>query len=288
VAVIAGGCVPSEPLIILTSGLPNGAVGIDYSQQLAADTEEGAVWAVISGELPPGLELDSRSGAIGGTPIEPGTYQFTVQATDAASIFRQGEATYSITIHPLLQISAALDTGRVQEAYNETVAAVGGVPPYTFSAIGLPAGIGLDPATGAISGTPIYPVTGELLRFTVTDSGTPRQVASVSTPLIIKGLPVRIVTETLADVTVGSTGYSQQLQAAEGVPPYKWAVVAGDLKPLGLELVLNTGELRNRRNAAGQPIAIPADAAPSTFTIRVTDSDDPPSTATREFTVGVE
>lgn len=281
-----GGCVPVESLTIMPASLKNGAVGAVYSEGLTTDSEAGAVWAVVSGELPAGLQLDAQSGEIGGTPEQAGTYEFTVQANDAANVFRQGQKTYTITILPQLGVTANLPVGRVEQAYSGKLTATGGVPPYTFNVIGLPAGIGLDSATGAISGTPIYPVTGELLQVSVSDSGDPRQTATSSVPLIIKGLPVEIATESLPDVVVGSTDYSQILQAAEGVPPYTWAIVAGDLKPLGLELVLGTGELRNR-TLFGQPLPIPADAAAATFTVRVTDSDVPASTATRQFTVGV-
>lgn len=286
-AAIVGGCLPAEPLTLTPAGLASGAVGTSYSQELGTDSEAGATWIVMAGELPPGLTLGQRTGAIEGTPEQAGSFEFTVRATDAGNPFRQGEATYTIAIIERLQLSAILGIGRVQEAYSQTLGASGGVTPYTFGVIGLPAGIGLDPATGVISGTPIYPVEGELLQVSVSDSGTPRQTATTSVPLVIKGLPVTVATSSLPDVVIGSTDYSQTLQAAEGVPPYTWAVTAGDLKPLGLELVLSTGEIRNRRDLFGQPIPIPSDAAAATFTVRVTDGDSPVSIASKQFTVGV-
>ena len=137
-----------------------------------------------------------------------------------------------------------------------------------------------------MAGTPIYPVNGELLQVAVADSGTVRQTATASVPLVIKGLLVRIATDSLPAVVVGSL-YSHKVEAADGVSPYHWAITAGDLKPLGLELVLSTGEIRNRRDALGRPIPIPATATQSTFVVRVTDSDAPATTATKEYTVGV-
>jgi hypothetical protein len=287
--VVAGmlcGCVPSEPLVVLPSSLPDGAVGIEYTAELTTDSEAGARWAVVEGELPAGLSLDSRSGVIGGTPAQAGAFSFTVQATDAANVFRTGTASYTITILPQLQLAAVLPMGRVGEAYSTSLSASGGVPPYTFTVIGLPAGLGLDPATGVVAGTPIYPVNGELLQVSVADSGSVRQTATASVPLVIKGLPVRIATDSLPAVVVGSL-YSHKVEAADGVTPYSWAIIAGDLKPLGLELVLSTGEIRNRRDALGRPIPIPGTATPSTFVVRVTDSDTPATTTTKEYTISV-
>ncbi|MHC4714723.1 MAG: Ig domain-containing protein, partial [Planctomycetota bacterium] len=59
-------------------------------------------------------------------------------------------------------------------AYSETLAATGGVTPYSWSIVSgsLPTGLSLNSGTGEISGTP---TTGGTSNFTVraTDSNTP-------------------------------------------------------------------------------------------------------------------
>lgn len=51
--------------------------------------------------------------------------------------------------------TASLPDGSVGVPYSATLAAAGGTPPYAWSiSPGLPAGLALDPATGAIAGTP--------------------------------------------------------------------------------------------------------------------------------------
>jgi PKD repeat protein len=71
---------PQKPEII-TITMPNGIIGERYSQWLEAT--EYAEWSRVSGNLPPGLRLDS-DGEIYGTPTTAGTYKFTVRATNNA------------------------------------------------------------------------------------------------------------------------------------------------------------------------------------------------------------
>lgn len=75
---------------------------------------------------------------------------------------------------PLLIVTSSLDSGRVGQAYSETVMAVGGTPDYSWSIASgsLPSGLSLDAATGEISGTPAETGT---FTFTVqvTDATTP-------------------------------------------------------------------------------------------------------------------
>lgn len=73
-------CVPTD-CIVLTTELPDGEVGVEYS---ASVTAEGEImqfnWSIQGGGLPPGLTLNA-DGTITGTPTEGGTYEFTVEAT---------------------------------------------------------------------------------------------------------------------------------------------------------------------------------------------------------------
>ena len=71
-------------LVITTTGLPGGTVGVAYSQTVEAT---GGVtpysWSVVSGSLPAGLSLGSSTGTISGTPTSSGTSNFTVRVTDS-------------------------------------------------------------------------------------------------------------------------------------------------------------------------------------------------------------
>ena len=91
---------PPRPLVITNQSdmLSPGTVGEFYCcGNLFAD---GGVpdytWSLVSGELPPGLELSESPGRITGTPTTAGTFTFTVRVTDSREAI--AERTFSITI----------------------------------------------------------------------------------------------------------------------------------------------------------------------------------------------
>jgi hypothetical protein len=64
--------------------LPDGTVGIDYSQDLSAITTggSGGYKFSIRGILPTGLKFSTKTGIISGTPTTAATYTFDVKVTD--------------------------------------------------------------------------------------------------------------------------------------------------------------------------------------------------------------
>jgi Putative Ig domain len=92
------GCENSAPLTVSSGTLPDGQVSILYDQTLSASGgTEPYDWAVVGGSLPDGLTL-SHDGELSGTPISPGTSQFTVQVTDQDG--NTATRTLSLTISP--------------------------------------------------------------------------------------------------------------------------------------------------------------------------------------------
>ena len=72
------------PPQVSTTSLESGTTGTAYNQTLAeAGGTSPFSWAISSGAIPTGLSLNSGSGAITGTPAAGGTWNFTVQLTDA-------------------------------------------------------------------------------------------------------------------------------------------------------------------------------------------------------------
>jgi hypothetical protein len=71
------------PMSVTTTSLPNGTVGVVYSQVLTGTGGTGIyTWTVASGSLPLGLTLSS-GGTISGTPNAASTSSFVAKITDA-------------------------------------------------------------------------------------------------------------------------------------------------------------------------------------------------------------
>ncbi len=73
----------SKAPLITTSVLANGSMGIPYREKLTATGVQPISWSLSSGNLPDGLELDTETGEIFGTPTKLGTYTFSVTAENS-------------------------------------------------------------------------------------------------------------------------------------------------------------------------------------------------------------
>ena len=147
----------SQPLVITTpTALPSASAGVPYSQTISAT---GGVtpyaWTIVSGAVP-GLTINPATGVLSGTPTTGGSYSPRIQVADAAGTTSARTFTLTVTAAALtITTQSPLPNGTAGQPYTTTLAASGGVPPYTWSATGLPTGLSLDPNTAIISGTPL-------------------------------------------------------------------------------------------------------------------------------------
>jgi Putative Ig domain len=264
-----------------TLTLPNGANGVGYSQQVAAEfgvtpyTFAPACAAGGTHCLPPGLNINSNTGTIVGTPTTSGTFTFAVKLTDNAFVpLSVTSNQFTVIINPATALtisSTVLPNATVGSTYTTSVQATGGVPPYSWSlpANSLPPGLTFNTTSGQVSGTPT--VAGVFSFFpTVTDSSIPPQTftppAGKPVSITVAGAPtLKAVTPTLPSGAV-ATGYSASLVATGGVPPYTWSLSSGQL-PSGLRLNSQSGTI------TGTPVLVTT----SPFTVQVTDSVGSPA-----------
>jgi hypothetical protein len=167
-----GGC-PTITVSPVNSTLPPGTMGSPYTPQTFTQTGgTGPItWSNPSGGLPAGLTLDPGTGVLSGTPTVQGTFNFTIQATDANQC--TGARAYTLVINPMgcptITVSpntATLTAGTVGTAYTQTFMQTGGAGAITWSvsAGSLPGGLTLNPGTGVLSGTPS---TANTFNFTI-------------------------------------------------------------------------------------------------------------------------
>ena len=106
------------------------------------------------GGSPTGWHSMLSSGILAGTPTVSGSFTFTVQVKDSAGATSIKVLTLAVTPTQLTITSGTtLPDGILGTQYSQTISAKGGIPPYSWSANGLPDGLNLDPGTGAISGS---------------------------------------------------------------------------------------------------------------------------------------
>lgn len=143
-------------LVVSTTLLPLGLTGTAYSASLGA---AGGVppysWSVNAGTLPSWATLDVATGTLSGTPDAPGFSAITFQVADSDSVTAVSGALQLVVEDPVT-IDAPPAAPSLCQAYSGTLSAHGGSGGYTWSVVtgALPAGISLDAATGALTGTP--------------------------------------------------------------------------------------------------------------------------------------
>ena len=260
---------PAAPLTISTSTLPSGQVDVHYSATLAVSGGTPPLsWTVASGSLPGGLSLDRSSGVISGTPTAATGDAVTFEVTDSASPAQSKSVSLTLTIAaPALAISTtSLPAGQVGAAYSATLAATGGVAPYSWaiSRGSLPAGLSLVASSGVVSGRPTATVSSTPITFTVTDSSNPARTFSTTLSLTVVPVSFAITTTSLANGLLG-TSYSTTLAASGGTAPLSWSLTAGSL-PNGLTLDGSTGAITGVPTTAANQIPL---------TFQVQDSSSP-------------
>ncbi len=230
--------------------LPHGMRTEPYSESVQFKALGGAppyIWSSVG--LPTGMAIISNTGFVVGIPANTGKYVFTVTVAD--SELKQFASTDSRTCS--MRVFRELKVGTLQpecpippatpgEPYpaGTTFQASGGLPPYGWTASGLPTGIFISPS-GEISGQTNE--TGPFL-FTVTvtdslgqsdnrecsiDAGFPVLIDTLDPicplPFVLRGAPI-------------PAAYS--FHFFEGIPPIGWS--ASGLPP-GVTIDPGSGQL---------------------------------------------
>jgi hypothetical protein len=217
------------PMITTPAALPAAAQGMPYDEQL--DTDIPATLS-LTGLLPPGMSFTSPD-EIDGTPTTPGTYTFTVKASNA-----DGYSTKAFTLEvqsplpPPIIDPVTLPDGTAGDNYvGATVTATNSPTLWTWT--GAPPGLSLN-NSGIISGMPT--TAGTYTVSIMAENAWDPALVSQTATIVIHPAPTSIPPAFVYVLPDGEPGtaYSERVSPIAR-PDVTWSIADGRL-PQGLTL----------------------------------------------------
>ncbi|WP_312772289.1 putative Ig domain-containing protein [Pseudoxanthomonas mexicana] len=269
------------PMLTLAPASPalNATYATAFTQAFSTTGGVGPYTYAVSGTLPAGVSLSGAT--LSGTPTAPGSYSFTITATDTGASgvgapFTTSRAyTLEVAAPTLTLTPATLPASTAGTVYTLALSASGGVAPYSFalSAGTLPAGLTLT-SSGTLAGTPTEAGT---FNVSVTATDTYGQAVTRAYALEVAQPTLTLAPggSALPNATAGAA-FSQSLVVSGGIAPYT-ATLSGAL-PTGI--TFNPATLA----FAGTP----TESGTFTFDVTATDSTGgTPGTVTATYSLTV-
>jgi hypothetical protein len=267
--------VTAPTITVSPTTLPNTKVNNSYNQTVSASGGRASyTFSISSGALPSGLSISS-GGSISGTPTTQGTYNFTVQATDADGY--TGSRSYSVAVDPeniiptISQFQISLFS---PESYSSSVSGGFGTSPKFRWTVSNASSISIS-TTSTVSGNNPYtntsltatgvPALGSINSYgtttiTLTATSGTNDTASATVYFIAPSGPSIFLSPSTLPGGYTSSSYSQTITASGGTSPYTFSVISGSL-PNGLSL-----------SSSGVLSGTPNVASTYNFTIRAQDA----------------
>jgi Bacterial Ig-like domain (group 3)/Bacterial Ig-like domain (group 1)/Putative Ig domain/Invasin, domain 3/Domain of unknown function (DUF4214) len=242
-----------------------------------------------SGALPPGVSFDPDSGALSGTPTAGSDVTYSVTFTAHNSVSPDATQTFTLTVDRAPSITSAATTVFTAGSAGSFTVTAGGHPAPTLTLSGtLPAGVGFDPGTGTLSGTP-EPGTGGTYPVTLTAANGVSPDDTQSFTLVVDEAPA-VTSDDHATFTVGAAGSFQVTATGHPAP----ALSESGALPQGVSFDPTTGMLSGTPAAhtgGTYPISVTAtngvgDGATQAYTLTVDEAASITSSDSAGLTVG--
>ncbi|MDR7306949.1 uncharacterized protein YhjY with autotransporter beta-barrel domain [Rhodoferax saidenbachensis] len=231
--------------------------------------------------LPPGLAVNTSTGAITGTPTTSGDYAVTLSADNASGT---GSLNVVMRIHataaPVINSGAAGSgtVGSAGTAYTITTTGTNGpITSYSVVSGSLPAGLTLNTSTGVVSGTPTTSGVSTVTLGAVNSGGVTGSLA-VTFTITPNAVPV-ISSPSNGTTTALALGAAMSpITITASNPPLTAFALASGTLPTGVSLNTGTGVI------SGTP-TVPS--ASSAVTLTATNAVGTSAAVTVNFSVGV-
>jgi hypothetical protein len=244
---------PTATPIVMSAFLPPAAIGSAYNAVIAVSGGSAPYnFAVRSGKLPPGLILQTTSGAISGHPTHTGSYAFMISVGDSTGS-AQGLKRFAIRVS-----SAQTTKSPVQVLVSPASFALPAGGTHQFAAqvsnasnaeVTWAASAGTITATGLFTAPNVSaPATVQLTATSKADPTT-HGIALVSVSALALPPILSLANTGLPDAVEGHP-YSAVLHLSGGTAPYHWEIAAGSL-PTGFVLDAAEGIISGITNERG-------------------------------------
>lgn len=249
------------------------AEGQAYSANVGATASGTLGYSLFDGELPPGLTLNSSSGALTGTPTVAGDYTFRIraQATDDGQTTNDYTDNLTVTVGSVVSGGAGLEdkTLWLGEAVSDRAIFTGFPTPTVTKVSGdLPPGISVS-ANGTVSGSP---TTAGTYTFALRGYNFVNSISTTSYTYTVQAAPTFTDDENYTTTTL----FGAQVNLTPTVlgSYVTYSVASGDL-PGGLSLDPATGTISGRATESGV----------FTYRVRATNQSGNDLSATSTITV---